>query len=87
MKMLKKNSGLNSHILFVLVILAVMPVHAQIKIEIDPRTKDSLYITEVEETHKSAKVLHAEPLFIDLIRDLGARKGENRMECWRRNYG
>ncbi len=38
---------------------------------------DSLYIEEVENKHGSDKVLHAEPLFIDLIRDLGARKGES----------
>lgn len=38
--------------------------------------KDSLYIHEVEQDFKSEKVLHAEPLYIDLIRDLGARKGE-----------
>lgn len=37
---------------------------------------DSLYILEVEEFKEADKVLHAEPLFIDLIRDLGARKGE-----------
>lgn len=37
---------------------------------------DSLYINEVEKSKKPAKVLHAEPLYIDLIRDLGARKGE-----------
>lgn len=38
--------------------------------------KDSLFIIEVEEVLEPHKVLHAEPLFIDLIRDLGARKGE-----------
>lgn len=37
---------------------------------------DSLYIQEVESQLGPAKVLHAEPLYIDLIRDLGARKGE-----------
>lgn len=37
---------------------------------------DSIYIGEVENVTGSPKVLHAEPLFIDLIRDLGARKGE-----------
>lgn len=42
----------------------------------DKPTKDSLYIEEVESKNGSAKVLHAEPLYIDLIRDLGARKGE-----------
>ncbi|WP_207421134.1 HAEPLYID family protein [Desertivirga brevis] len=38
--------------------------------------KDSLYIQQVEEHKEPHKVLHAEPLYIDLIRDLGARKGE-----------
>lgn len=38
--------------------------------------EDSLYILEIEGSHELDKVLHAEPLFIDLIRDLGARKGE-----------
>ncbi|MDH7911399.1 HAEPLYID family protein [Winogradskyella sp. SYSU M77433] len=38
--------------------------------------KDSIYIQEVEKDKEPAKVLHAEPLYIDLIRDLGARKGE-----------
>ena len=38
--------------------------------------KDSLYIQEVEHIQSPNKVLHAEPLYIDLIRDLGARKGE-----------
>jgi hypothetical protein len=40
---------------------------------------DSLYIVEVEELKEIDKVLHAEPLFIDLIRDLGARKGEKEL--------
>lgn len=38
--------------------------------------KDSLYIQEIEEKKEPFKNLHAEPLYIDLIRDLGARKGE-----------
>jgi hypothetical protein len=38
--------------------------------------QDSLYTEEVEAHGKPAKVLHAEPLYIDLIRDLGARRGE-----------
>ncbi len=39
---------------------------------------DSLFLEEVELTTQNLKpkVLHAEPLYIDLIRDLGARKGE-----------
>jgi hypothetical protein len=43
---------------------------------IDKQTLDSIYIAEVEERREPAKILHAEPLYIDLIRDLGARKGE-----------
>ena len=38
--------------------------------------KDSVYIHEIEDKTEPDKVLHAEPLYIDLIRDLGARKGE-----------
>jgi hypothetical protein len=38
--------------------------------------KDSLYIEEIEDKKKTFKNLHAEPLYVDLIRDLGARKGE-----------
>ena len=38
--------------------------------------KDSIYIYQIENHKKPDKVLHAEPLYIDLIRDLGARKGE-----------
>lgn len=37
---------------------------------------DSTYIAEYETYLGKPKVLHAEPLYIDLIRDLGARKGE-----------
>lgn len=42
----------------------------------EPEKKDSLYLNEPEGKKEPAKVLHAEPLYIDLIRDLGARKGE-----------
>lgn len=38
--------------------------------------KDSIYIYEIQDKYEKEKVLHAEPLYIDLIRDLGARKGE-----------
>ena len=37
---------------------------------------DSLFIEEYQEVKGVVKILHAEPLYIDLIRDLGARKGE-----------
>jgi len=46
---------------------------------------DSLYIAEVERVPgERPKVLHAEPLYIDLIRDLGARKGEKE---WNFGFG
>jgi hypothetical protein len=47
---------------------------------------DSLFIEEVEKpkTSLKPKVLHAEPLYIDLIRDLGARKGEKE---WNVGFG
>lgn len=44
--------------------------------EFEDRLIDSAYIAEYESFQGKPKVLHAEPLFIDLIRDLGARKGE-----------
>ncbi len=44
--------------------------------QITDAQKDSIYISEIEEAARLGKVLHAEPLYIDLIRDLGARKGE-----------
>lgn len=44
--------------------------------QITKAEKDSLYIGQVEDSKTPDKVLHAEPLYIDLIRDLGARKGE-----------
>lgn len=53
-------------------------------IKIERSTRDLLYLKEVEERKEPAKVLHAEPLFIDLIRDLGARKGEKE---WNLGFG
>jgi hypothetical protein len=44
--------------------------------QINDAITDSLYIQEIEDHKEPGKVLHAEPLYIDLIRDLGARKGE-----------
>lgn len=44
--------------------------------QITKTEKDSIYIQQVENHREPDKVLHAEPLYIDLIRDLGARKGE-----------
>ena len=46
--------------------------------------QDSIYIQEVENSKEPVKILHAEPLYIDLIRDLGARKGEKE---WNLGFG
>ena len=48
------------------------------------KIKDSVYIDFIEERLEPDKVLHAEPLYIDLIRDLGARKGEKE---WNFGFG
>lgn len=66
------------NILLIVLIFCVQQVLAQ---DLDSvramhRELDSLFIYEVERKPQSSKVLHAEPLYIDLIRDLGARKGE-----------
>lgn len=59
-----------------LVLLAALATTARAVAQITDAEKDSLYIEQVENQTNPDKVLHAEPLFIDLIRDLGARKGE-----------
>lgn len=60
--------------ILILILVLVLSKHANAQIK--NIKKDSLLIKEVENDKKPAKVLHAEPLYIDLIRDLGARKGE-----------
>ncbi|RTY85642.1 phosphoribosylformylglycinamidine synthase [Flavobacterium bomense] len=63
---------------FTLLLTVLTGTHSQAQTEKNQQNtiKDSLYIQEVEGKKKRPKVLHAEPLYIDLIRDLGARKGE-----------
>ncbi len=56
----------------VLLWASAIPAWAQLS----PEEKDLVYISETEDLREPVKVLHAEPLYIDLIRDLGARKGE-----------
>ncbi|KAB2805426.1 HAEPLYID family protein [Phaeocystidibacter luteus] len=57
---------------------------ASVYSQITDASKDSLFIVEVEDSGQPDKVLHAEPLYIDLIRDLGARKGERE---WNVGFG
>lgn len=71
---LKINSKMNRIIFLCFSCLFSHLLTAQI--ENSKTTKDSLYVEEVQNFNSTDKVLHAEPLFIDLIRDLGARKGE-----------
>lgn len=63
-------------VLTLLTVITVTSARAQTEEHIKD-IKDSLYIEEVENKSSPDKVLHAEPLYIDLIRDLGARKGES----------
>ncbi|MGB5238328.1 MAG: hypothetical protein WBM43_03095 [Flavobacteriaceae bacterium] len=62
--------------------LFLLPVSISAQVpDSDPKKERSLldeqYISKVEDGSKPDKVLHAEPLYIDLIRDLGVRKGEH----------
>lgn len=56
--------------------ISVFGHHQQDSSSLAKKNLDSMYIIEVEGKRASDKVLHAEPLYIDLIRDLGARQGE-----------
>lgn len=75
--------------LLLLLLSVLLPLwikaQAEDSVKIQNEIADSLYIQEVENVKGlPAKVLHAEPLYIDLIRDLGARKGEAE---WNIAYG
>ena len=60
----------------ILVLTIVLVPSTYISAQITDAEKDSLYIQQIEDHKEPDKILHAEPLYIDLIRDLGARKGE-----------
>lgn len=55
--------------------LMTVQAFAQTVDSLDKKDIDSLQIVKME-SKRPLKLLHAEPLYIDLIRDLGARKGE-----------
>ncbi|HOY14731.1 MAG TPA: HAEPLYID family protein [Saprospiraceae bacterium] len=65
---------MNKKIAFLLGMLWAFPF--DVAAQLNDAEMDSLYIHQINHLNKSIKVLHAEPLYIDLIRDLGARKGE-----------
>lgn len=60
----------------ILALIILLAPSTYISAQITDAEKDSLYIQQFEDHKEPDKVLHAEPLYIDLIRDLGARKGE-----------
>lgn len=64
--------NIKKNLMLILLLASATTTYAQI----NNSRKDSLYIQEIENRKEPVKVLHAEPLYIDLIRDLGARKGE-----------
>lgn len=60
----------------ILVLIYALALYTTTYSQNSSEIKDSLFIQQVEDAKEPDKVLHAEPLYIDLIRDLGARKGE-----------
>ncbi len=62
----------------------LLAVFTKLSAQTENAAKDSLYIHQIENSREPDKVLHAEPLYIDLIRDLGARKGEKE---WNLGFG
>ena len=78
----RRRSGLRAHL--VALVLVAAPLAAQQPVPTDSAQArrdsvdraDSLFVERVERVTASPKVYHAEPLFIDLLRDLGARRGE-----------
>lgn len=70
--------------LIILCLLVVTPLMSQDNERLVKRLEDEAYIAKVEDAREPDKVLHAEPLYIDLIRDLGARKGERE---WNLGFG
>ena len=69
---------------FIVLTLLTAFVVTSAKAQLESTAQDSLFIQEVEQQNASPKILHAEPLYIDLIRDLGARKGETE---WNLGFG
>jgi hypothetical protein len=64
------------NIKYILVPIILLASSIAIVAQMTDAQRDSIYIQQVEGQKEPDKVLHAEPLYIDLIRDLGARKGE-----------
>jgi hypothetical protein len=70
---------MNKFSLIIILVLLSFSLKAQEidSVRLERVVLDSLFLAEIEDLpNVKPKVLHAEPLYIDLIRDLGARKGE-----------
>ncbi len=79
------NSSLKTVLFSIIAVLIIVTdTNAQTQKEFQNRIIDSLYIQKIQDKYEPSKVLHAEPLYIDLIRDLGARKGEKE---WNVGFG
>ena len=64
---------------FSLCVIVISLCFSELKAQSDSLThkqEDLLFIEKYQDDQEPLKILHAEPLYIDLIRDLGARKGE-----------
>ena len=82
---------MNMKRIWAVLFLTAIGINVQAQDEIDSlklerAILDSLFLQEFEvaKPNQKPKVLHAEPLYIDLIRDLGARKGEKE---WNIGFG
>lgn len=60
----------------IFVLMMLLASSKEMNAQVTKSQKDSIYLHQIEDHQEPDKVLHAEPLYIDLIRDLGARKGE-----------
>lgn len=80
---------MKKHLALVGLFLCALPSFGQVgtdSLKIEKRILDGLFLDEIEDpkSKEKPKILHAEPLYIDLIRDLGARKGEKE---WNFGFG
>ncbi len=67
---------IRNSVFFWLLYLILVPVTNAQEESLSKKMEASLYMEQLQDSLGPVKVLHAEPLYIDLIRDLGARKGE-----------
>lgn len=69
---------------FFLIIPNFISAQEKQELKTERASLDDQFIYDFENEKEPYKVLHAEPLYVDLIRDLGARKGEHE---WNIGFG